>query len=316
MSLGHRTSSRCLFVATALALLTACGGKSGSDVDSSDDGSSDGGTGSGGSGDAGSGPTGGGSGGTSTSAGGSGGDGVGGSNADGASNAGGAATGGASNAGGAATGGTSSTGGSGVGGEATSSTSSTGGSGGTNPVPPPELVEGCAATCDAEVAADCASGPTRTSCADGCNLLTRVPACAEQLGSFFDCVAEDDTTSCSNEDEVVFNACVSEQLAAYACVLQEAPDPDLEAPCESYCAGSVDAMCENDDGDLAGCVLWCQSIGTTFPSCQTRWQTLLECSETDGFECDANGEASPVGCGAEGVSFLACICDGDPAVCD
>jgi len=312
MSLGHWTSSRLFLVLSALTALAACGGKSGSNDDVDDD-SSGGNAGSGGSSDAGSGGTGGAtggsgnSGGSDSTAGNSGGT----DNTGGAGTTAGAGTGGASNTGGAGT-----TAGAGTGGEATSTTASMGGSGGTDPVPPPELVEGCQAACDAEVAAGCAAGPSTSSCADGCNLTTRVPACAERLGTFFDCVAEDDTTSCSNEDEVVFDACVIEQIDAYACVLQEAPDPDLAEPCENYCSAVVDAMCENDEGDLAGCVLWCQSLGTTYPSCRSPWQTLLECGETAEFECNANGEAEPLGCTVEALTFLVCICNSDPTVCE
>jgi len=290
-------------VLSGLTALTACGGKSGSNVD---DDASGGSAGSGGSSDGGSGGNGGGTGGTPASGG----------NSGGTDSTAGNSGGSSSTAGNSDTGGTGNTAGTGTGGEASSSTSSTGGSGGTDPVPPPELVQGCQATCDAEVAAGCAAGPTTSSCADGCNLMTRVPACAERLGTFFDCVADDDTTSCSGEDEVVFDACVIEQIDAYACVLQEAPDPELAEPCEYYCSAVVDAACENDEGDLAGCVLWCQSLGTTYPSCQSPWQTLLECGETAELECDANGEAGPLGCTVEALSFLVCICSSDPTVCE
>lgn len=182
-------------------------------------------------------------------------------------------------------------------------------------VPPPDLVEACQATCDAEVAAGCPSGPTATSCADGCDLTTRVPACADELESFFDCVAADDTTSCSNEGEVTFDECVIEQVEAYTCVLQEAPDPALGKPCESYCRTAVGAMCENDAGDLAGCILYCQSIGTTFPACRADWQDALECGESSEFECNESGDAEPVDCNVEVLLFYACVCESDPSVC-
>lgn len=181
---------------------------------------------------------------------------------------------------------------------------------------PPELVEGCLETCDGEVAAECPSGPTATSCAEACKLTTRVPACADELEEFFDCVDDDDTTSCSNQGEVVFDECVAEQLTAYACVLQEAPDPKFEDACESYCEAAMDAMCENDAGDLAGCILYCQSVSTIFPSCETDWVELLGCAEAAEFECNASGDAEPTRCTAEYLFFYACVCESDPAACD
>jgi hypothetical protein len=125
------------------------------------------------------------------------------------------------------------------------------------------------------------------------------------MTEFIECTDEDDTTSCSADGEVVFDGCVSEQLAAWGCVFQEAPDPELEEPCENRCNAEAEAMC-SDDYDLAGCVLFCQSVGTILPACEPTWQSFLECSNGAEFECNEDGEAEPVGCDAEGISFLAC----------
>lgn len=222
----------------------------------------------------------------------------------------------------AGAGGSSATGGSSAGG-ASSTTASSGGSGGSagdggevqNPVPPPELVDDCEQFCELEVASECPSAPDAAACAGGCELTTRVPECNDELGEFFDCIEEDSTNSCSNEGDVVYDSCVSEQLAAWSCVYQEAPDPGLEEPCESYCGAVQDAMCANDAGDLAGCILYCQSIGTILPECVDPWQTLLECGQGADFECDENGEAQPAGCDIEAVLFIGCVCTTSPELC-
>lgn len=308
MTLGSWPTSHSFLVVAAFTALTACGGKSGSndDDDSSEAAGGSGITSSGGSNAGGGGATS--TDGGSTSA--SGGSGAGGNSGAGGSNSTSNGSGGSNGVGGSS-GDPSSAGGAG-----NTATNSSGGSGGTDPVPPPELIEGCQETCDAEVAANCPSGPTASACADGCNLTTRVPACADELANLFDCVGDNDTTSCSNAGEVVFDECVTEQIDAYACVLQEAPDPELEEPCESYCGAVSDVMCDNEGGDLTGCILYCQSIGTTVPSCQAAWQNVLACGESAEFECDADGGAQPVGCDVEGLLFLACVCESDPTLCE
>ena len=213
---------------------------------------------------------------------------------------------------------TDGSGGSGTGsaGSAGMDSGGSGGSGGlTNPVPDPELVDACAATCALELEADCPNGPTEDSCAGGCELITRVPACESTFAELYDCIEEDDTTSCSGQGEVVFDNCVSEQLAAYTCVLDEAPDEALEEPCENYCNAAVGAMCPNDENDLAGCIVYCQSIGTILPVCEGDWRSVLECGQDAEFECDDMGNAQAMGCGVEALGFFACVCDSSPELC-
>jgi hypothetical protein len=118
-------------------------------------------------------------------------------------------------------------------------------------------------------------------------------------------VDESDATSCSDEGEVVFNACVPEQQAAYTCLFQDAPDDELAEPCEALCSAQAAAECAVTD-DLAGCVLGCQSIPTILPTCESGWTEFLACSEDEAISCDADGEPVVRGCTAEYLQFLAC----------
>lgn len=275
-------------------MLLACGGQSNSDDDDS-------------------GPTGASGGTASTSAGAS--SGAGGTANSNSNSSGGSASTGAGGGPTSASNGTTN----GSGGSATAAGGSAGmGSGGggvMNPVPDPELVDACAESCALQLEADCPSGPTEASCAGACELITRVPACESTYEELFDCIEEDDTTSCSGEGDVVFDHCVNEQLSAYTCVLDEAPNEALEEPCEDYCGAAVGAGCANDANDLAGCIVYCQSIGTILPACESEWRSLLECGHDAEFTCNDEGEAEAMGCDVEALLFFACMCDSSPELC-
>ena len=296
--------------------LSACGGKS-SDVDDEpagdSDGDSGGSTGTGGSG---------GSGDASSDDSGS----SGGSSSDGGTSSGDTSAGDTSSSGGSASdGGTSSgdtggTDGDGTDGDATDSGgvggSSTGGTGPVdttsgsttgivNPKPPMDLVEGCAKACSAEVESGCSSAASAGDCAGSCLVITRVESCRRDVRRFVECIEEDDSTSCSADGDVVFDGCVSEQLAAYSCVLSNAPDEELEEPCEAYCEAQAAAECETSE-DVPGCVLGCTSIPTILPACEEGWRLLLDCTSNQEFTCDADGEPTVQGCGGEYLAFWAC----------
>lgn len=183
----------------------------------------------------------------------------------------------------------------------TSSDSSTTG----NPKPPMDLVEGCAHACTAQTGSGCPGAPTADDCAGGCVVITRVESCNDVVREFFECVEGDATTSCSDDGDVQFDECVSEQLAAYACILRDAPDDDLEEPCETYCAAQAAAECEMSE-DVSGCVLGCTAIPTILPTCEDSWRSLLECTEHEEFSCDEAGEPTVAGCVAEYLTFWAC----------
>lgn len=261
-------------------LASGCGGKSDSDVDGDPMRSSDGGASS----------NSGNSGGSSSAAGGA---------ASAGSTTGG--SGGTDSSGGTDNDSDSSTGGSGAtsGGSTSSSTT------GVNPMPPDELVDGCRQACEAEVASDCPSAPTAADCEGSCTLITRVESCADKVGQFFDCVAEDDVTSCSDDGDVVFDTCVSEQLDAYSCIFQEAPDDSLQVPCEEICTAEAAADCAGSD-DLPGCVLGCQSVPTILPTCAPSWQDYVSCAQGSEYTCDEDGEPQVAGCDGEILVFLAC----------
>ncbi|HWO13218.1 MAG TPA: hypothetical protein VNN80_27145 [Polyangiaceae bacterium] len=168
-----------------------------------------------------------------------------------------------------------------------------------------DLIEGCEHLCSVETGSGCSSAPSADDCAGSCVVITRVEACNDVVREFFECVNEDDSTSCSDDGDVQFDGCVSEQLEAYACILREAPDDDLEEPCETYCGAQAAAECEMSE-DVSGCVLGCTAIPTILPTCEESWRTLLDCTEGSEFTCDNDGEPTVSGCGAEYLTFLAC----------
>ena len=287
-----------LLLSLGVVLASACGGNSTAFTSGAGGSSGKGGTG-GAAGKAGA--TTGGSGGSSgsTTTGGSGGKG-------------GSSTGGSSGKGGSAgsgTGGSGQAGEDASGGTGGSAMAGSGGMAGTGAMsgyrPPDSQIDGCTLMCAAAVEAMCENGDSLAQCQEGCRFGIRLEACSDQWDDFFECTGDSDP-ECDADGEVTWPDCIAEYAAIIGCAYDDAMDPDLEAPCEDFCAAQDGLVCENSPS-AADCRNECGLVGAAVPVCKTQYMTYLACAGDADFMCDMQGDPQPQGCAAAGLPFLACV---------
>ena len=172
-----------------------------------------------------------------------------------------------------------------------------GGSGATGVV-----AEGCGLLCSH---ADECDEDSEAECLVRCGVLGSNEDCESEYTGFADCL-ETAQFSCSEDGLVSVVGCEGTAAAVVACLAGIEPDPELTGPCEDYCEAAVAAECENTEGQQS-CVNGCTLFGATDFSCSSQWNEVLTCADGATFECNANGEAVPVGCGSQGLAFGACV---------
>lgn len=178
-----------------------------------------------------------------------------------------------------------------------------GGNGGAAMLPP-ELQGRCDALCDQVEAAACANDDGGSDCRAQCRLVANQVECAQAYEALFDCT-EGKQFTCNADDQATAAGCELQYGAAGLCLLASAPDPELEAPCTSYCTDVAAAECMSAE-PLADCVYGCQSAGGLFPQCASLWRGYLTCAETATISCNAEGDAVAEGCEPEFLIFTAC----------
>ena len=89
-------------------------------------------------------------------------------------------------------------------------------------------------------------------------------------------------------------------------MVNDAIDPDLEAPCTGLCEAEQMITCDMSQA-VANCTTDCQLLGTALPVCKTQLIGYLDCgAAADMFTCDADGDPQPAGCAGPALGFLAC----------
>jgi hypothetical protein len=171
--------------------------------------------------------------------------------------------------------------------------------------PPDTQIDGCTLMCAAGVEAMCENGDPLAQCQEGCRFGIRLEACSDQWDEFFQCTG-DSEPECDADGEVTWPECVAEYAAVIGCAYDDAMDPDLEAPCEGFCAAQDGLMCMNSPS-AADCRNECGLVGAAVPVCKTQYMTYLECAGDADFMCDMQGDPQPQGCNAAGLPFLACV---------
>lgn len=169
---------------------------------------------------------------------------------------------------------------------------------------PPELQDRCDAMCDQVEGAACANDDGGSDCRAQCRLAANQVECAQAYETLFDCT-EGKQFTCDAEEQATAAGCELQYGAAGLCLLASAPDPELEAPCTSYCTDVAAAECISAE-PLADCVYGCQSAGGLFPQCASLWRGYLTCAETATISCNAEGDAVAEGCEPEFLIFTAC----------
>jgi hypothetical protein len=176
------------------------------------------------------------------------------------------------------------------------------------PIPPPVVAAGCAALCAKEATAMCPSQGSIGSCIDGCRLLLDNPSCAAQTEALFACEPTS-TVSCDDSGKASLDDCEIQTLSATACVLEDATDPTLAAPCAKYCAESAAAACPGDDP--SSCQATCQVAGNLVPGCDSAWTSYVNCAVGAGMlSCGNGGNAFSPACLIQGLEYLTCTGQG------
>jgi len=176
------------------------------------------------------------------------------------------------------------------------------------PIPPPIVAAGCAALCAKEATAMCPSQGSIGSCVAGCRLLLNNPSCAAQTAALFACEPTS-TVSCDASGKASLDDCEIQTLSATACVLEDATDPTLAAPCAKYCAESAAAACPGDDP--SGCQASCQVAGNLVAGCDSAWTSYVTCAVGGGvLSCGNGGNAFSPACLVQGLEYLACTGQG------
>lgn len=196
--------------------------------------------------------------------------------------------------------GASGTGASGTGGDGAGSTGGegTGGSGAGS------ANDRCSDFCDDFVAAGCSNGPTAAGCQLTCETLTSSSTCDPQGNDYFDCV-ESGTVECTQAGDPFVQGCGIDWLEAIGCAVTTNPNPDIVAPCDTYCDSIVAASCPNN-GTKDDCNAVCLWAGATGHGCDGEWETFLTCANQANFIC-VFGYAAAQGCGPEFTAYSDCI---------
>jgi hypothetical protein len=161
---------------------------------------------------------------------------------------------------------------------------------------------GCGLLC---AHADDCPNDSEANCLVRCGALGSNEDCASEYTSYADCLQTAEF-GCNTDGLVSVVGCEGPGAAAAACILGIEPNEELVEPCEEYCTQVVAAGCENTEGQ-ASCVNGCTLFGATDFPCASDWKQVLTCSEGATFECDSNGNAVPVGCELDIVSFGLCV---------
>lgn len=171
--------------------------------------------------------------------------------------------------------------------------------------PPDTQIDGCTLMCAAAVEAMCDNGEPLAQCLEGCRFGIRLEACSDQWDTFFECTG-DSEPECDGNGEVTWPECVAEYAAVIGCAYDDAMDPDLDAPCESFCDAQDGLMCDNSTTNQE-CQNDCGLVGAAVPVCKDQYMAYLGCAGDAEFMCDANGDPQPQGCAQTGLPFLACV---------
>jgi len=164
------------------------------------------------------------------------------------------------------------------------------------------VAEGCGLLCSH---ADDCPDDSEADCLVRCGILGSNEDCADEYTSYANCLATAEF-DCNSDGLVSVTGCDGTGATAMACILGIEPNPDLVEPCEDYCTEVVAADCENTEGQTS-CVSGCTLFGSTDFPCAEEWDQVLDCADGATFDCDANGNAVPLGCELDIVAFGLCV---------
>lgn len=233
------------------------------------------------------------------------------SNGDGKAGSAGVAPGGSGNSAGSAgrPGGSSGNpggGGGGAGGAASGGNAgaATGGFGSVlNNPPDPVLRDRCLAQCDRQNELDCPN-QSAGDCERICDLAPRFENCESELDAALDC-SESATYVCGDNGAEA-PGCALQVAALTLCMTEELQDPALAEPCSKFCTAQARPACENEDS-VQDCTVGCPVLTSVLPACRDPYSQYLTCAGNQTFTCDAEGQAQPAGCDAEGLAFFGCL---------
>jgi hypothetical protein len=171
--------------------------------------------------------------------------------------------------------------------------------------PPDSQIDGCTLMCAAAAEAMCENGDPLAQCVSDCRFGIRLEECSDQWDDIFACTG-DSEPECDGDGEVAWPECVAEYAAVIGCAFDDAMDPDLDAPCEAFCAAQGDVMCDNS-ASTADCENECGLVGAAVPVCKTQYMAYLGCAGDAEFMCDAQGDPQAAGCATTSLPFLACV---------
>jgi hypothetical protein len=102
------------------------------------------------------------------------------------------------------------------------------------------------------------------------------------------------------------DTCSIEYLNAIDCAVSKSPNPDVVAPCATFCTAVADAKCTNTPTPEA-CNSNCLWAGATGIGCDQQWKSYLACANSSPLTCSLLGYAKAPGCGVLLVDYTKCI---------